>query len=154
MGDQVLESTFSRDVTIIGGCGHVGLPLAIALADSGARVSVYDVSDAAVALVNAAQLPFSEPGALPVLQRVIADGSLVASTDPAVVGEAETVIVVIGTPVDEHLNPDPQAIPHALEMCSKHFRDGQLLVLRSTVYPGVTALVESMVARLGVDVPV
>ena len=154
MGEPVPDSTFTRDVAVIGGCGHVGLPLAIALADSGARVSVYDVSEAAVALVNSAQLPFDEPGALPVLQQVIASGHLVASTDPAVVGEAETVIVVIGTPVDEHLNPDPQAIPRALEMCNKHFRDGQLLVLRSTVYPGVTALVESMVARLGIAMPV
>jgi UDP-N-acetyl-D-mannosaminuronic acid dehydrogenase len=154
MGEPVQESSFTLDVAVIGGCGHVGLPLAIALADSGARVSVYDVSDAAVALVNSARLPFDEPGALPVLQQVVANGNLVASSDPAVVGEAETVIVVIGTPVDEHLNPDPQAIPRALELCNKHFRDGQLLVLRSTVYPGVTALVEAMVARLGIDVPV
>ena len=63
---------------------------------------------------------------------------------------AETVIVVIGTPVDEHLNPDPQAIPRALRRsCRQHLRDGQLLVLRSTVYPGVTALVERLVAEPG-----
>jgi UDP-N-acetyl-D-mannosaminuronic acid dehydrogenase len=150
----VLEQTFPRDVAVVGGCGHVGLPLAIALAQAGAQVSIYDVSEAAVASVNAGELPFSEPGAAAVLRQVVADGSLVASTDPAVVGEADTVVVVIGTPVDEHLNPDPQAIPRALEMCGKHFRDGQLLVLRSTVYPGVTALVERMVAALGVDMPV
>src|SRR5215471_19010464 len=94
---------FSRDVVVIGGCGHVGLPLAIALADRGASVVVYDVSAEAVASVNAARLPFDEPGAAPVLDRVIANGQLVASTDPAVVGTAEHVIVVIGTPVDEHL---------------------------------------------------
>jgi UDP-N-acetyl-D-mannosaminuronic acid dehydrogenase len=150
----VQDSTFPRDVAVVGGCGHVGLPLAIALAQAGATVSVYDVSEAAVATVNAGRLPFAEPGAADVLSQVCADGRLVASTDPAVVGEAETVIVVIGTPVDEHLNPDPPAIPRALEMCNKHFRDGQLLVLRSTVYPGVTALVETMVARLGIDMPV
>jgi UDP-N-acetyl-D-mannosaminuronic acid dehydrogenase len=64
------------------------------------------------------------------------------------------VVVVIGTPVDEHLNPDPNAIPKALDACSQYFRDGQLLVLRSTVYPGVTALVERMVAQLDLDIPV
>ncbi len=148
------DSDFGRTVAIIGGGGHVGLPLAIALAASGASVSIYDLSETAVAAINDARLPFAEPDAAPLLTRVIADGTLVASTDPAVVGEAETVIVVIGTPVDEHLNPDPQAIPRALDLCSKHFRDGQLLVLRSTVYPGVTALVESMIARLGIDMPV
>lgn len=64
------------------------------------------------------------------------------------------MIVVIGTPVDEHLNPDPNAIPAALDACSVYFRDGQLLILRSTVYPGVTALVEKMIARLELDMPV
>jgi UDP-N-acetyl-D-mannosaminuronic acid dehydrogenase len=56
---------------------------------------------------------------------------------------------VIGTPVDEHLNPDPQAIPAALEDAAPYLVDGQLLILRSTVYPGVTALIERLVAGLG-----
>jgi len=71
-----------------------------------------------------------------VLERIVAEGRLVASTDPAIVGTAANVVVVIGTPVDEHLNPDQTAIPRALGVCSEHFGDGQLLVLRSTVYPG------------------
>ena len=117
---------FARDVVIVGGCGHVGLPLGIALADAGLGVVVYDISDASVKLVNNAELPFDEPGALPILERVVASGRLRASTDPVVVADARTVIVVIGTPVDEHLNPDPQAIPRALGACSEYFRDGQL----------------------------
>jgi UDP-N-acetyl-D-mannosaminuronic acid dehydrogenase len=149
-----LSEIFSNDVAVIGGGGHVGLPLAIALADRGSKVVVYDISEAAVATINSGRVPFSEPGAEPLLQRALASGQLTASTDAAVVGTAKTVIVVIGTPVDEHLNPDPNAIPGALAECNSYFRDGQLLVLRSTVYPGVTALVERMVAGLGIDMPV
>jgi len=149
-----MTGTFTHDVVVIGGGGHVGLPLAIALADRGSSVVVYDLSETAVATISAGKVPFLEPGAEPVLQRVIAEGRFSASTDPAVVASAENVVVVIGTPVDEHLNPDPNAIPAALAGCSEYFRDGQLLVLRSTVYPGVTALVERMVESLGVDVPV
>jgi UDP-N-acetyl-D-mannosaminuronic acid dehydrogenase len=148
-GDQ-----FSLDVVVIGGCGHVGLPLAIAFADRGARVGIYDVSEAAVATVNSGRLPFDEPGAAPLLERAVAAGRLRASVDPSVVGSAEHVVVVIGTPVDEHLNPDQQAIPIALGGCAPYLRDGQLLVLRSTVFPGVTALVEKMVAALGVQIEV
>src|SRR5205085_1664854 len=59
-----------------------------------------------------------------------------------------------GTPVDEHLNPDPQAIPRALEGCAEYFADGQLLILRSTVFPGVTALVERMISERGLDIDV
>jgi UDP-N-acetyl-D-mannosaminuronic acid dehydrogenase len=149
-----MSEAFSNDVVVIGGGGHVGLPLAIALADRGSKVVVYDVSEKAVATINAGKVPFSEPGAEPVLQKAIADGMFTASTDASVVATAKNVIVVIGTPVDEHLNPDPNAIPAALASCSQYFRDGQLLVLRSTVYPGVTALVERMIRDLGVDVPV
>ncbi|MGH3280700.1 MAG: nucleotide sugar dehydrogenase [Trebonia sp.] len=145
---------FERDVVVIGGCGHVGLPLAIAFADRGARVAIYDVSESAVASVNTGRLPFDEPGAAPLFERALAAGRLRASADPAVVATAEYVVVVIGTPVDEHLNPNQTAIPRALSACAPYLRDGQLLVLRSTVFPGVTALVEKMVAALGVEIEV
>jgi UDP-N-acetyl-D-mannosaminuronic acid dehydrogenase len=143
------SESFERDVVVVGGCGHVGLPLAIALADRGARVAVYDVNPVAVAEVSSGHMPFLESGAAAMLERVVAAGRLVASTDAAIVGTAEHVIVVVGTPVDEHLNPDQQAVPRALAGCADYLRDGQLLILRSTVYPGVTALVEKVVARLG-----
>lgn len=149
-----MQDGFERDVVVVGGGGHVGLPLAIALADRGATVAIYDVSVGAVQLINRGIVPFLEPDAQPALVRALDAGRLTATTDAAVVGTAENVIVVIGTPVDEHLNPDPNAIPVALAACSPHFKDGQLLVLRSTVYPGVTALVERMIEKLGVDIAV
>lgn len=136
------------NVAIVGGCGHVGLPLGIALADRGCRVALFDVSEHAVDAVNRGAMPFDEPGASEPLARCVADGTLIASTSPAVLADAETVIVVIGTPVDEHLNPDPSAIPDALEACQPHLRDGQLVILRSTVYPGVTALTEAYLAKV------
>ena len=146
--------SFENDVVVIGGCGHVGLPLAIAFADRGVRVSIYDLSESAVERVNAARLPFDEPGAEPVLERVVAQGRLRASTDPAVVSSAEHVVVVIGTPVDEHLNPQQLVISRALSGCAEHLRDGQLLVLRSTVFPGSTAMVEKLIADLGLQIEV
>lgn len=149
-----MATSFTDDVVVIGGGGHVGLPLAIALADRGSRVSIYDIDAGTVETIMRGEVPFHEPGAQPVLQRVIAEGRLGASTDPSVVGAAEHVIVVIGTPVDEHLNPDPNAIPLALSDTSRYFKDGQILILRSTVYPGVTALVEKMIAQLGLDIDV
>ena len=149
-----LPDQVRRDVVVIGGCGHVGLPLALAFADRGAQVAIYDVSESAVATVNSGHLPFAEPGADEVLHRVLAAGRLVASADPAIVATAENVVVVIGTPVDEHLNPKQTAITKALGGCSDFLTDGQLLVLRSTVFPGVTALVEKMMAKLGRQIDV
>jgi UDP-N-acetyl-D-mannosaminuronic acid dehydrogenase len=145
---------FDRDVVVIGGCGHVGLPLAIAFASRGLRVGIFDIGEASVTQVNSATMPFAEPGAGPELERVVAAGLLEASADPAMVGSGEHVIVVVGTPVGENLEPDQAAVPNALASCGSHLADGQILILRSTVYPGVTARVEKMVAGLGVEMDV
>jgi UDP-N-acetyl-D-mannosaminuronic acid dehydrogenase len=142
------------DVAVIGGCGRAGLPLALAFADRGLSVLAHDIDERAVATVSSGRMPFREEGAEPVLARVLADGRLKASTSPAGVGRAEHVIVVIGTPVDEHLNPDIGAVMSAIEDLAGHLADGQLLVLRSTVYPGVTRRVEELLAARGLRVDV
>ncbi len=145
---------FPRNVVVVGGCGHVGLPLAIMLADRGLTVVSYDVNSSVVATVNGGMMPFDEPGAPEILRRVLANGNFAASNDPVCISEAENVVVVIGTPVDEHLNPDADAVPRAVAGFQKHLRDGQLLVLRSTVYPGVTKLVERQIDRTGLEIDV
>jgi UDP-N-acetyl-D-mannosaminuronic acid dehydrogenase len=142
------------DVVVVGGCGHVGLPLALVFADRGLDVTLFDVDADAVALVDGGALPFDEPGAEVVLARVLAEDRLRATTDAEAVGRADVVIVVIGTPIDEHLNPDLRAVRTAVGELAGHLRDGQLLILRSTVYPGVTAMVERHVAGLGLDIDV
>ena len=148
------KDDYTLDVVIIGGCGHVGLPLAIAFAARGRRVGIYDLSQPAVAAVNAGQMPFAEAGAAPLLAQAVATGRLRASAEASMVARAEHVVVVVGTPVDDHLDPDRTAVTDALSGCAAHLRAGQLLVLRSTVFPGVTALVEKMVAGLGIELDV
>jgi UDP-N-acetyl-D-mannosaminuronic acid dehydrogenase len=54
---------FSRDVAIVGGCGRVGLPLGLALADSGLSVTLYDRAERTVEGVRAGKMPFREDGA-------------------------------------------------------------------------------------------
>jgi UDP-N-acetyl-D-mannosaminuronic acid dehydrogenase len=56
--------------------------------------------------------------------------------------------------VDEHLNPDLNAVKSAITDIAEHLVEGQILVLRSTVYPGVTAMVERLVEQKGIDVDV
>ena len=141
-------------IGVVGGCGHVGLPLGILLADAGADVVAYDVDQDAVDMVNAGTIPFREFGAEDVLRAVLAKGSFHAHADPACLSDVDTVVVVIGTPVDEHLNPDPSAVVRAMEDIFEYLHDGQLIVLRSTVFPGVTDRLERSLHRRGLDVDV
>jgi len=145
--------SFHHDLVVVGGCGHVGLPLGLAFADRGLDVVLFDIDQQAVERVNAGELPADEPGAQEILARVVGS-RLAASSKPSVISSAETVVVVIGTPVGGHLSPDPQAVPRALEELVDYLRDGQLLVLRSTVYPGVTAQVEKLIERHGFGIDV
>lgn len=133
--------TFRRAV-IVGGCGHVGLPLGISFAESGLQTIALDLAKASVEAVNEGRMPFREHGAEEALRRVLAAGSFHATTDAAAIRDADAVIVVIGTPVDERLNPDPTEVVRVLSECAPHLRDDQLVVLRSTVFPGVTRRVE------------
>jgi len=141
------------DLVVVGGCGHVGLPLALSFADAGLSVGIYDINAEAVKQVSAGMMPFSEPGAEEVLSRTIG-ASLIASTDPEIIGTADVVIVTIGTPVDEHLNPKPMSVIEAVQSLGGNFVDGQLVVMRSTLYPGTVALIESALEQSGLKVDV
>lgn len=139
---------------IVGGCGHVGLPLGISIAAMGETVIAFDIDEQAAKLVNAGGMPFIEPGAEDTLRQVLADGHFCATASPTCLAEAETVIVVIGTPVDEHLNPDPDAVVRAIDECAPFLYDGQLIVLRSTIFPGVTARIERHLRLKGLNLDV
>lgn len=141
-------------IVVVGGCGHVGLPLALAFARAGQPTASFDINTDAVNRVNSGVMPFDEPEAPTILKKVLEDGTFVASSDPSLIHSAEIVVVVIGTPVDEHLNPDAHAVPDAVSALSEYLRSDQLLVLRSTVYPGVTRLVEDRLRGLGLDMDV
>ncbi|MGE5830635.1 MAG: nucleotide sugar dehydrogenase [Micromonosporaceae bacterium] len=149
-----MGTLFARDVVIIGGCGRVGLPLGLALASRGLTVTLYDINASAVQTVNSATMPFAEEGADALLANAVAAGRLTATTDAASVGTAEHLVVIVGTPVDEHLNPDLGAVPRALQRCAEFLVPGQLIILRSTIYPGVTALTERLLHNLGIEVDV
>jgi UDP-N-acetyl-D-mannosaminuronic acid dehydrogenase len=142
-------NSFDQDVVIVGGCGHVGLPVGLAFAATGMRVVLYDTSVTAVDLVNAGTMPFAEVGGAEMLDAVRTSGTLRATNDPASITAAEHVIVVVGTPVDRYQSPDIGAVARAIEPLTDHLVAGQLVVLRSTVYPGVTKRIERIIARLG-----
>ena len=76
--------SFSRDVVIVGGCGHVGLPLGLVLADCGLSVTLYDLDANAVDRVRAGKMPFLERNADELLERLIATDKLDATIDPDV----------------------------------------------------------------------
>jgi UDP-N-acetyl-D-mannosaminuronic acid dehydrogenase len=143
-----------QSVCIVGGCGHIGLPLGIALASGGARVTLLDTSEARVRSVAAGRMPFLERGADDALADTLADGSLSVTMDPDAVGASESVVVTIGTPVDEFLSPQIRTFDRSMDDILDRMHDGQLLILRSTVFPGVTDRLDRRCRERGLRIDV
>jgi UDP-N-acetyl-D-mannosaminuronic acid dehydrogenase len=121
----------------------------LAFAEAGMTVNVNDLNEAALSLLRSGKLPFIEHGAAPVLTRALANKRLIFTSSPDAITRTGPVIVTIGTPVDEFLNPVQAAVQKCIDNLLPHMSDDQLLVLRSTVYPGTTDWLDSYLKRLG-----
>lgn len=148
------DTTGVLDVVVLGGGGHVGLPLSLALADAGLRVGIFDINEATLEQIGRGEMPFLENGADTLLPQVLETGRLELGSSAAMIERAEAVLLVIGTPVDEFLGPSMRVFERAVAQIAPHVREGALVVLRSTVYPGTTGYVAAALEERGCRVDV
>jgi UDP-N-acetyl-D-mannosaminuronic acid dehydrogenase len=132
-----------KKISIIGGCGHVGLPLGLTLAQAGHQVQLVDLNERAVQSINKGVVPFVEAGAAEILEKTIGK-TLFATTSPDVIRTCDVVVFVTGTPVDEHLNPRVHDVVKVINSYKSQINKNALVVLRSTVYPGVLEIIDAI----------
>jgi UDP-N-acetyl-D-mannosaminuronic acid dehydrogenase len=152
--DASLPATESLGaVGIVGGAGHVGLPLGLSFAAAGRQVVLFDVNEAAIARLRDGQMPFMEEGGAELL-RAHVGRRLTLSPDPSCLTDVDNVICIVGTPIDEHLNPQVDHLLQTVGKIEAHLRPTQLFVLRSTVFPGATETIDRHLQRVvpGIDV--
>jgi UDP-N-acetyl-D-mannosaminuronic acid dehydrogenase len=126
------------DVVVLGGGGHVGLPLSLAFAKAGLRVGIVDIAEATLERIGRGEMPFLEAGADELLAELIPTGRIELSASSEMLQRTLQVIVVVGTPIDEFLNPSMTVFQRTVDQISAHLQPGTLVVLRSTVYPGTS----------------
>ena len=139
-----------HDVVIVGGCGHVGLPLGIVLAGAGTQVALLDTDESRKHAVRAGRMPFLEHGAEPLLREALGS-TLHVVDDLDVLAGSEYVIITIGTPIDEYLSPRYRPLFDVATEIAPKLRRGHHVVLRSTVFPGTTRELGRHFASLDVD---
>ncbi len=100
----------ATDICIVGGAGHVGLPLALVFAAHKQRVLIYDINEKVLDTIRSGEVPFMESGAEDYLKNALKQQRLDLTSDPSRIREASTVVITIGTPVDEFLNPDTKVM--------------------------------------------
>lgn len=141
------------DLCIIGGAGHVGLPLGVAFANARVKTILFDINREALDQIQSGVFPFREKNGDAELQKALKKG-LSVSTKPDVIRQSEHVLLVIGTPVDEYLNPDIHGITKVIDAYLPYFRNGQTLILRSTIYPGTSERIQRYFYERGKKVQV
>ena len=142
-------SSAKYDACVVGGAGHVGAPLAILLAESGLRVLIQDMNEKTMAMLESGEMPFLEEGGEEALKRVLKSRTLGFSSSPADIKDIPFVIITIGTPVDEFQNPEVRRVTDCIDALLPYLSDSQTLVLRSTVFPGVTDYLHRYLTQRG-----
>ncbi len=125
------------DVFIIGGAGHVGLPLALSFAKKGLRVGIYDLDQEKIKMIGRKKMPFLEYDAQPLLSETFGK-TLFICPHLSDLQHAKSIVVTVGTPVDSHLNPSFLPIFDLAKQMLPFLKKDHHVILRSTVYPGTS----------------
>jgi len=120
----------------------------LSFAAKGLKVNVNDLNLDSLACLKAGRLPFIEYGAEEMLASALRDERLIFTSKPSEISGSGPVIITIGTPVDEFLNPERHVIQQCIDMLLPHLGNEQLLILRSTLYPGTTDWISAYLQRM------
>jgi UDP-N-acetyl-D-glucosamine dehydrogenase len=132
------------DVAIIG-AGYVGVPLAQVFAEAGRSVLLVDRDPERVAMLNEGE-SYIEDVPSETLKRLVDDHRLRATTDYDELRDADAILIALPTPLSKQREPDLSIVNTAAEEVAKRLRNGHLVVLESTTYPGTTR--EEILPRL------
>jgi UDP-N-acetyl-D-mannosaminuronic acid dehydrogenase len=120
------------------GLGRVGLPLALSFADRGVEVTGVEREPAVLEQVGAGRMPFRETGTQELLERVLATGRFETTRSVQDAARADHIVLTLGTPAHVHIEIDMSQIKQVVDDLLPVLREGQSLILRSTVAPGTT----------------
>lgn len=133
-----------RKVASVVGIGRVGLPLALFLADQGYHVYGIGRDKEKLATLQKGKMPFIEEGA-PLLKKYV-NNRFIPTHQYNVLKKSDVIILTLGTPIDENMNPVLDQINTAMDNVFPFLKKGQLIILRSTVSPSTTTYVKERIA--------
>lgn len=127
-------STSTEKTVAVVGLGYVGLPLAVRSSERGYNVIGFDTNEEKIKLLNEGKSPIEDA----FLEENLSRYRFLATVDEEKLAEADIVLICVPTPVDETFYPDLEPVISASERIARHAKKGALVVLESTVNPGVS----------------
>ncbi len=119
------------------GLGYVGLPLGLEFANKGIQVLGFDLDEKKIEFLSKGKTYIKHISEDKII-RAVSSGKFTSTTDFSRIPEADALIICVPTPLDEHREPDMSYIVNTAKVISENMRDGQIVVLESTTYPGTT----------------
>ena len=119
--------SYKYDICIVGGLGHIGVPLGIVFASKGLKVCLQDINKDSAEIVSRGELPFVEYEAEPLLKETLKNGNLSISLDSQSIAESKNIIIAIGTPVDEYMNSRTREFLEFISSLKEYLNPDQLI---------------------------
>ena len=138
-------------LAIVGGAGHVGLPLSLVLADAGHNVTIIDINQKALSEIQKGIFPFAEEGGTELLKKILNTTRFSLSSNHKDIEKCDVIILTVGTPIDEHLNPDLKSVYNTISEIKPHLGDDQVIIFRSTLFPGTSEKISQLLRNAGIN---
>ena len=125
------------NISIIGGAGHVGFALGLILSSKGFKVSLIDKHTSNIKKINNGKIPFLEENSQKLLKTMIKKKRIYATNQLRKVIESKFIIVCIGTPINNKLNPNLRDFINFFYQLKKFLKKDHIIIIRSSIYPGI-----------------
>ena len=132
-------------ICIIGGTGHVGAPLGLALSSKGFNVVLVDKNRKKINKVNQGQMPFMEERCEKLLKKMIIKKKIYATNKLSEVKKCKYIIVCIGTPVNNKFEPVLKNFINFFYVLRKYLNNNHVIIIRSSIYPGICDKIFSII---------
>ena len=137
----------NNNICIIGGAGHVGAPLGIALSSKGYKVILIDKNKKNIIKINKGQMPFLEDGCEKLLPIELKKKRILATSDLLEVKNCKYIIICLGTPVNSNFNPNLKNFLNFFYTLKKYLTSKHIIIIRSSIYPGICNKVYNIIKK-------
>ncbi len=146
--------TKKPSIIVIGGAGHIGLPLSLCIANANFPISIYDINKENLKKINDGIFPYKEEGGKNLLNKILKKKTFSISNHISEIKKKDIIIICIGTPIDEYMNPIHSVIKECIDSILPYLSKGQLIILRSSVSPNTTDWLNKYIAKRKKDVDI
>tara|TARA_Y100000590_G_scaffold388289_1_gene462551 strand:- start:688 stop:1869 length:1182 start_codon:yes stop_codon:yes gene_type:complete len=137
----------NKNISVIGGAGHVGFPLGLILSSKGYNVFLIDQNRTNINKINSGEPPFMEEKSKPLLKKMIYRKKILATEDLKKVNISKFIIVCIGTPINNKLDPELKNFIYFFKNLKKYLNKNHIIIIRSSIYPGICEKIFSIVKK-------